>query len=102
MVKEILIEQLESGQESFEIMPFHIVKNWLESKGWIHLNEEFDTNGWQIDFWAYFAKPESYLIDKIIYQNKECERGKNLKSSQSEILMVSGYLHYGNEKISKL
>lgn len=99
MIKELLIKELEKGITSFDTMPFHIVKDWLVSKGWIYLNEEFDTNGWQVDYWAYFAKPESYLTDKVMYQNKEWDRGKNLKESYSETLIVSGSLYYGNLKI---
>lgn len=39
-------------------VPYNIVKECLESRGWKR-TEDFDTNGWEYDFWDVFESPNN-------------------------------------------
>jgi hypothetical protein len=98
-IEEELIEKVSDIEgdrlASYEtnLIGFATVREFLEKQGYTYLNEEFSTNGWQVDFWAYFAKPATL---------KDVHEGENLKDSYNYYLCVSGSFYYGDTKISAI
>ena len=69
---------LESEEISLDVdfLPILHYKQIMETLGFKYLNEEFDTNGWEITFWTYFIKDKTKI-------------------------MLRGSLYYGDFKLSK-
>lgn len=74
----MISEFINSSEDKLDIQmkPFHEYNSELEQSGWDQ--EEFDTNGWSVDFWITYSNPK-YNFD----------------------LMLSGSWYYGNYQISK-
>ena len=69
---------LESEDKELEVdfIPISHYSRLFSLLGFKYLNEEFDTNGWEITFWTYFVKDKTRI-------------------------MLRGSLYYGNFKLVK-
>jgi hypothetical protein len=78
--EEILKEALpkiEKGESfSSDYIPYSVFIKFLEKNGFEEVEDSWDQNGWQVDFWVKFKK------DKVIYA-------------------VGGSLYYGGVSIEK-
>lgn len=77
---ENLKEFLESDEKSLDIpmMTIPEIEEALKQYGYRYDQDSFDTNGWQVDFWAYFN-----------HENEEDQ------------IVLSGSLYYGDYSLVK-
>lgn len=71
---DILKKRLkEKGKVSLPFKPLDTTRKDLEKLGFKNRREEFDINGWQIDFWDYYTlNNESYTLSgSFFYGNYE-------------------------------